>query len=79
MAECRSCGARLLWAWTHNGKRIPLDAEPVEDGNVQIIGENEEGEPVVAFLRQDALLPPVGPLYVSHFATCPDAQEHRKK
>lgn len=27
---CRSCGADMWWSTTHRGRRIPLDAEPVD-------------------------------------------------
>jgi len=83
MARCRSCGASITWAWTLNGKRMPIDAEPVEDGNLEIAARNDEGEPVVRYLSGGDRNPLPGfdlvPRYVSHFATCPNAQDHRKK
>jgi hypothetical protein len=48
---------------------MPLDPEPSEEGNVVILGElarvlaaGETGEP----------------RFLSHFATCPNAAQHRK-
>ena len=29
---CASCGAPVVWALSKNGKRMPLNAEPTEDG-----------------------------------------------
>lgn len=51
---------------TPRGKRTPLDAEPVPDGEWQI----EAGVVVRA-----GLLP--GPRYRVHWATCPKADEFR--
>lgn len=71
---CRSCGAPILWVHTAKGTRMPLDAEPVDGGNVTLSNG-------VAFVHgQPALLldEPVE-TYVSHFATCPQAAEWRGK
>jgi hypothetical protein len=70
MSRCRSCNAEIIWARTESGKAMPLDAEPTEDGNVKIVG----GFAVVGGLQ---LLDP-GPRYTSHFATCPNAAQHRR-
>jgi hypothetical protein len=35
--RCRSCDAPMFWAETSRGKRIPLDQQPVHDGNMRII------------------------------------------
>jgi hypothetical protein len=69
-AHCSSCGARITWATTENGKKIPIDAQKDLTGNIQlelrdgvltaIVGKNGTGH------------------YVSHFATCPNAKSHRK-
>lgn len=63
-ATCRSCGAEIVWAITKSGKRMPLDADPVT------------GLGVFVFDNGYAVDPP--PLRRSHFATCPNADEHRK-
>jgi hypothetical protein len=60
--RCRKCGAPIYWATTTTGKSTPLDARPV-------LGFRPvEGRPGV-----------VEPAKVlqSHFATCPDADQHR--
>lgn len=78
---CRSCGAPMVFVKTIFGKRIPLDVEPnMEKGNVvvangvaiYISGPKREGEARVVAERVGLRL------YTSHFATCPDAAEHRK-
>lgn len=34
--ECASCGAPITWAITPAGKRMPVDAEPTPNGNVEL-------------------------------------------
>lgn len=77
MAECRSCGAAIEWRKTTNtGRPAPFDAEPSENGNVRFhmgtatILNRADAEEARALGEN---------LHVSHFATCPNAGEHRKK
>lgn len=71
--KCRSCDAAVVWAETAKRKKIPLDPEPRADGNVRIAGRLADGTIIVA-----ALAPGEGS-YVSHFASCKDAAQHRRK
>lgn len=73
---CNSCEREILWALTARGKKMPLDAEPVDDWT------DLRGKFVV---RDGVALPAVSaaplpeePVYVSHFATCPHAASHRR-
>jgi hypothetical protein len=71
--RCRSCGAPILWALTDRGKRIPLDELPlaaIPPGSFVVSGTGDE-------LRASTVAPV--PLYRSHFATCPNADEHRRR
>jgi hypothetical protein len=80
MAECRTCHAAILWAVNaKSGKREPLDAEPREDGNIEIVEPGPDG-PLIRHLTGEELplFGEVAPRYVSHFATCPDAPVHRR-
>jgi hypothetical protein len=71
MSACRSCGAEIRWAHTEkSGKLAPFDAEPVADGAWII----EHGE-----ARHAGMLEVDAPKFTSHFATCPNADDHRKK
>lgn len=76
MSACRSCGAEIRWERTAAGKPIPLDPEPVADGNLAI---RDDGR-VVAYIDGDGERIALGrPLrYVTHFATCPNADQHRR-
>lgn len=31
--RCRSCGGEIIWLWTSNGKRMPVDADSVGCGH----------------------------------------------
>ena len=78
MTACKSCGAKVVWAVSaKTGGRMPLDAEPVENGNVVV----DFNHPVPEFttLRPMEVAVHDGPLYLSHFATCPDQKQWRKK
>jgi hypothetical protein len=76
MALCRSCGRAILWGVTEkNGKRIPLNADPVTgqaeevpEGNLLIVG-TVAGSPVVRVSEAGT--------HVSHFWDCPNAKTHR--
>ena len=72
MAEfCRSCGARIRWAVTVRGRRMPLDIHPSKDGNIELI----DGVAHVVGVSTD----PADVRHISHFVTCPSAHQHRKK
>jgi len=69
-ARCKSCDAEIIWAVTEAGNRIPIDAEPIERPPNQFLLVEIDNE-VVAHRA-------VEPLYITHFATCPHADEHRR-
>lgn len=70
MSTCKSCGATIAWATTAKGKAIPLDAEPSASGNIEL----RSGIAHYVTPDQNA----VGrQRYVSHFATCIYAKQHR--
>jgi len=79
-AYCRSCRAPVRWVVTAaNGRRMPLDPDPVKDGNVWIDGM-QDGVPLVKVALCADDVPRNVPIrYVSHFVTCPDAAEWRKE
>ena len=79
-AHCRSCGAPVRWVITEaNDRRMPIDPEPVEDGNVWVI-EIRQGTPIVGVALTGDAVPASVPLrYVSHFVTCPDRDTWRKR
>lgn len=72
LGVCRSCGQQIRWAKTHNGKPMPLDAVSDPDGKIIVING-------VTVMADTVTVTPDTPRYTSHFATCPNAAEHRKK
>jgi len=71
---CRSCKAPVVWVRTRAGKRMPVDPEPVEGGNI-ILSERDHATPLAVYVEAD----PGVMRHVSHFATCPNADQHRKR
>lgn len=69
MSRCRSCSAEITWAVTAKGRRIPLDAVPTSNGTLLL--RNGKAESAVG-------AEPDEPRYTAHFATCPNAAQHRK-
>lgn len=72
--KCRSCGAPVEWCVTENGKRMPVDAEPVEDGNLVV--EMQLGPSLAR--AYDPARDAGKARFRSHFSTCPNANAHRK-
>lgn len=67
----------MYWAETNAGKRCPLDPEPVVGGNVEI---GDDGIARAIGKSEAAVRASNGDkLYKSHFATCPNAGQHRKR
>lgn len=79
MATCRSCGASIVWTLTDSGKRMPVDAEPTDGGNVFLWRKDGEVRAMVLGAL-DTVRTELdnGKRYTSHFVTCPDAAEHRR-
>lgn len=80
MSTCRSCGANIRWIKMQSGKYMPCDCPKrsmmrgygddvivTEDGNVVqgTFASYENGANISG--------------YVSHFSTCPNAKQHRRR
>lgn len=76
MATCRSCGAEIQWMETENGKKMPVDPEPLRWGDLK------NGDVAVNFhgrtRKKNKHMRENGDWFLSHFATCPNADDHRK-
>ena len=75
MSTCRSCGAEIIWAQTDSGKAMPMDAEPVLPPGLFILVRGGSLLFARSLASSHAQVPS---LYQSHFATCPNADEHRQ-
>lgn len=81
IGKCSSCGARIRWTQTKNGKWMPLDMHPVP------IRENIESKDT--FITSAGLVIRADRVesqeeahifgFVSHFVTCPNAAKHRRR
>lgn len=82
-SPCRSCKTPVEWVVVEaSGKRMPIDPDPHPLGTVARLGytDEETGADVVEVLKLGGGgLDESRPLYLSHFATCPNAAQHRKK
>ena len=78
MNTCRSCGAKIDWIETKAGKKMPIDPEQVEfdDAEPTDILVSELGN-IVNKKNVSSDPHPNQKYYVSHFATCPDADKWR--
>jgi hypothetical protein len=54
---------------------MPLDEKPIVGGNIML---STDRKTILTILKTRHTENP-DPLYVSHFATCPNAAKHRKK
>lgn len=78
--ECRSCGAPIVWARSvTTGRALPVDADPTPTGNLRLT-PGHDGRPRAEVTGPPSLLDTEdGDRYVSHFATCPNADDHRTR
>lgn len=79
---CRteSCAAPMVWAVVEkSGKGVPIDVEPNAEGAVYVVGETDDGRPLVAYGTKEHPPPEGVTRYTSHFQTCPDAGAWSKK
>jgi hypothetical protein len=73
LANCRSCNRSIIWTETEKGKKMPVDAEPVLNGNIDLWTSGDKV--TAAYTAMDASTK----RYISHFVTCKFAAQHRKK
>lgn len=72
MPRCRSCEAPIEWAaWEKSGKPCILDASADPNGKLVCVA----GKVRYATAEDDRLR---RPRRTSHFATCPNADQHRR-
>lgn len=77
--KCTTCGKLVVWAYTTSGKRMPVDPEPVNGGNVVLVTGNQQPEAQVLGAAEVARRAGLGlRCHTSHFATCPQAAQHRR-
>ena len=80
MSKCKSCGAEIKWIKTFSGRSMPVDTEEIHfyaDGGKDIFVCCNGA--VIHGTRTDGQKPETYTGYISHFATCPNADQHRKR
>lgn len=76
--RCVGCRAPVIWTYTTNGKRMPVDAEPIaglDRGFRLDEPATRHATPIASYTGDPD---PCETLYVSHFAKCPDAARFRR-
>lgn len=77
-AACKSCSGAIEWAILPTGKLMPLDAQPVADGNIAA-RRDDRGDLVARVLKVGEQPADGERRGTSHFATCPNAAAHRRR
>lgn len=83
-SRCSSCGAYVKWIKMTSGKYMPVDDVPIRYIHAPHRGDmvfvTERGTVERGFVaKEDESVIPVSVGYQSHFATCPNADSHRKR
>lgn len=80
--RCSACRAPIVWATTVNGKAMPVDLEPAENGNVRleaIPGSTGAIARVLAGATLEASRAAGEELRTSHHYTCPHGPAFRRR
>lgn len=76
-ARCTSCGESIIWASTDNGANMPIDATPVDTGNVAV-HRDDQGQLHARVLKHGDTTADWEKRGTCHFETCVNADQHRK-
>ncbi len=70
--RCKSCGAKIVWCKTINGKMIPVNLDSLTESDKALLLDRwRKGDDTPLDFNVHA--------HITHFATCPQAAEHRRK
>ena len=76
--ESKICGKSIVFVRLEPRLGLhPIDPEPVENGNIGITRSKPGDRLTAAVLSKARRAEWTGPLYVSHFSTCPEAARFR--
>lgn len=75
--RCISCQKPIIWCATTKGNRMPVDYEPSASGNVSV--EVRSGMDPLAKVLTVTQQFGRSNLRTSHFATCPQAAQYRRR
>lgn len=77
--RCRTCAARILWCVTESGRPMPVDFEPSDEGNIAITPQDDGTWLAVVAGPLEQVEGASRIRRTSHFATCPNAAQHRRR
>lgn len=86
-AECKSCRRPIFWVRTTSGAKMPIDTVGALNGTIVIVDKYDPANPQAdsrGNTKTAEVHNPGDPRhaglqrYVSHFATCPNAKQHRR-
>jgi len=78
VANCGSCGTVIDWALLPTGKRIPVDRASAGDPNGNLAVKRDGGKLHARYLKAGQQPEGGEKRGISHFATCPQADQHRR-
>lgn len=76
--KCDSCGAKVIWSVTVRARNMPVDADPIKGGNVQLEHRGAGVTPLARVLTPAQQFGRTN-LHRSHFVSCPQAASWRKR
>lgn len=76
--QCSTCAAPIIWAVTERARPMPIDAQPTKGGNVLLRPRGSDMQPLAVLLPVAKQFGHTN-LRTSHFATCPQANQHRRR
>lgn len=83
LPKALASGAEIIRSWTENGKRMPVDADPREDGQLSMLTEYPDGSIEAAYVTPTLfeewdVEAPEPRRFVSHFAICKQSKDWRR-
>jgi len=81
MAKCKSCGAEIVWVRTETGRAMPLDPGEValiESSQGSVLAVTASGKVIRGDIVGNSCEDGYILARISHFATCPQADQHRR-
>lgn len=76
-AACRSCGAPIIWmVMEGTGRNMPVDREPDPEGTIIVLPRESLARTIHSV---PPLLPSGARRYRPHWASCPNADQHRRR
>ena len=74
-SACRACARRIIWTTSPTGAILPLDARPVTVYAIVHSASGARAVKATSVYSAEEAVELAGPLYISHFLTCPSARE----